>query len=494
MRAAVGRAQGRRGLIVASFRSPYNFRLTAGGWVSERTVGGLVSALEPVLKQWGGTWVAVRSSEHADLPAHLDVPLEQPSFRLVWVGLKEREVSHFYHGFSNRVLWPLCHDFWERCHFRQDYWRDYLGANARMAQSLGKASAPGDWIWVHDYHLALVPHMLRKLLPKSRVALFWHIPFPPAEIFGLLPWRRHLLRGLLGADGVAFHVPLWKNHFLETVSRYLPGAEVDPDAGRVLYEGRQTWVEAIPIGIDVQSYQPTAEHVRRSLQLRRGLRKRQVILGVDRLDYTKGIVQRLEAFGRFLQLYPEFKRRVVFVQIAVPSRTRVPEYVEMTRSIEGTVGRINGQFTTEDWVPIRYIYRSLPTSELIPYYLVADVALVSPLRDGMNLVAKEYVAANAEGKGVLILSEFAGAAQDLKEALLVNPLNVEEVAHTLGLALRMKLAEKAERMARLRERVLRRDVFWWVEQNLGLLSREGRSAASAPVPRGAADGSPSRGA
>ena len=381
----------------------------------------------------------------------------------------ERDVSQYYYGFSNRGLWPLSHYFVGRCQFRADQWQSYQRVNATFASTLLEELQDNDFVWVQDFHLTLVPALTRRARPDAKLGFFWHIPFPEPSVFGVMPWRDDILRGLLGSDVIGFHLESYARNFLACVERFL-GLEVDWIRGSVVYRDREVRAVACPIGIDVEEFESVASRpdvVERSARFRRQLGGARVILGVDRLDYTKGILERLRGFERFLETSPASRGNITYVQIAVPSRERVEEYRVMKRDIEEAVGRISGKFTREGWVPLRYIYGSVSHADLVAYYAAADVALVTPLRDGMNLVAKEYVASRLNDDGVLLLSEFAGAAEDLPEAVLVNPYNIDDVAARIESALRMPAGEARTRMRRLRARVRERDLHWWLTSFLG---------------------------
>ncbi|ABF44362.1 MULTISPECIES: alpha,alpha-trehalose-phosphate synthase (UDP-forming) [Deinococcus] len=447
------------GLIVVSNREPYAPKRGEAGqlaWVP--SIGGLTAALDPALQRSGGTWIAW--GEERPEVGEVDLPQGAPRYRLKRLRLSEAEVRDFYYGFANRALWPMSHYFIGRATYQTSTWRTYVNVNRRFAQAAVESFRTGDLIWVHDYQLALVPRLIREALPGARIGFFWHIPWPSTEVFRTLPWDRELLEGLLGADLIGMHTDEYVAHFLSACRRVL-GAETEGNTVR--WQGRESRVVARPIGIEVETYEAlaanpeveeAADRIRRTLQT-------QILLGVDRLDYTKGIPERLEAFDAFLDRYPEARRRVTLLQIAVPSRERVESYRQLRAQVEGLVGRINGKHTRDGWSPVQYIYRGVPREELVAHYRAADVMLVTPLRDGLNLVAKEFVASSRDG--VLILSRFAGAADELPEALQVNPYNVDGLAEALLEALRMPLDEKKARLQRLRERLRQSDLHAWAE-------------------------------
>src|SRR5574341_1483197 len=476
-------------LVVVSNRLPFRVERSGGALRVTRSPGGLVAALEPVLGQRGGVWVGWPGLSREDVEAGGGFTLPEGgavSYRAV--PLSDHEVALYYGGFSNRTLWPLFHYFVARTRIDGAAWSVYERVNERFAQETAAAvQGVGDaLVWIHDYQLLRLPHHLRRLVPACPIAFFLHVPFPASDVFRVLPWSRSLLRGMLAADLVGFHVPAYAEHFLTCAERLL-GCEIDRAAGLVRFEGREVSVQAHPISVDVARVEelaarapapPPFPHVTESDE------RVAEILGVDRLDYTKGIHERLLAVEEMLERHPVYRGRVVFTQLLVPSRERVAEYGELKREIAETVGRINGRFAEAGWSPIRYYVRSLPPEELVALYRQADVALVTPLRDGMNLVAKEYVVAQLENDGVLILSEMAGAAEELQEALVVNPFDIEAVAEALHRALSMPEDERRARMSSLRDRVRANDVHAWVRRFLDAseaASRRARSTAASPA-------------
>ena len=463
-----------RSLVVVSNRLPFTVDRRPEGVRIRRSPGGLVAALEPALAQRGGVWVGWTGAAREDDDTAAGAPpaaTENVQYRAV--PLTAHEIALYYAGFANRTIWPLFHYFVGQTQIDSATWRAYERVNERFAQVAADASDDEALVWVHDYQLLRVPHHLRRLAPRRRIAFFLHIPFPAADVLRVLPWSRDLIQGMLAADLVGVHIPSYADHVLTCAERLL-GCEVDRGAGLVRFEGREVSVEAHPISIDVAEVERLAE------QAARGSDAPDTpvaeILGVDRLDYTKGIHERMLAVERLLERHPGLRRRIAFTQVMVPSRERVAEYGELKREIDETVGRINGRFSERGWSPIRYLVRSLPPAELVALYRQADVALVTPLRDGMNLVAKEYVAAQLDDDGVLVLSEMAGAADELQEALLVNPFDVDEVADALHRALQMPLDERRARMSALRHRVRANDVRVWVERFLDASERAGLRA------------------
>jgi len=452
-----------RALVVVSNRLPFVAERGPEGIRFTRSSGGLVAALDPVLNTRGGVWIGWPGLEQEPgEPAEALVPPPGPQIRYRPVPLSAREVVAYYGGFSNRTLWPLCHYSIGRTRIDARTWTAYEQVNERFARTVAAESTDADQVWIHDYHLVRVPHYLRRLAPRRRSAFFLHVPFPAYDVFRILPWCRQLLRGMLSADLVGLHVGGYVRHLLTCAERLL-GCDVDRATETVHFEGRDVTVQAHPIGIDPDY----VDRLARSAGPRaRGPDDPAQVIGVDRLDYTKGIPQRFLAIERFLERHPEFQGRFVFTQLLVPSREQVREYRDLKRELDEIVGRVNGRFSDTGWSPIRYLVRSLSPAELGALYRHADVALVTPLRDGMNLVAKEYVAAQVDDPGVLVLSELAGAAEELQEALLVNPFDVDAVAEALHRSLTMAPDERDARMTALRDRVRKNSVDVWVTRFL----------------------------
>ncbi|MGH7546006.1 MAG: alpha,alpha-trehalose-phosphate synthase (UDP-forming) [Gemmatimonadota bacterium] len=463
-------------LIVVSNRLP--FVLTEGEqgeWQVEGASGGLVTAMVPVLQNRGGVWIGwpgITAEDEAALRQALVEATADTRYTLRPVVLTAQERDKFYYGFSNEVLWPLFHDLQSRCNFDPSYWPVYQTVNRRYAEVTAEAAAGDDFIWVHDYHLLVVGQQLRALGVKSRTALFLHIPFPAFDLYVKLPWRAQLLNALLEYDLIGFQTLGDRENFIHCVRRLIGVIEVKGKGQVVtLHVGvRKVRLGAFPIGIDFDEFASRAdspEVSERARLIRQDTRKRQLILGVDRLDYTKGIPDKLKAFHTALRRFPELQRRVTLVQVVVPSREHIPEYYELKLEIERLVGRINGEFTQPGWVPIHYIHRSLNRTELISYYRAAAIGLVTPLRDGMNLVAKELCACSVDEDAVLILSEFAGAAAQLQDgALLVNPYDVEGIGDAIQRAYAMDLDERRMRMRKLRRMVRERNIVWWTDSFL----------------------------
>jgi trehalose 6-phosphate synthase/phosphatase len=450
--------RGERPLVIASNRLPFTVHRGPGRLERRPSPGGLVSALEPVLRKHGGTWVGwpgveLRRGEH--------IATGGKPYRISPVLLSDSEVARYYHGFSNRTLWPLFHSMPGRTRFDAREWESYERVNQRFAETVLAEEDRTELVWIHDYHLLLVPERVRYAMSDAHIGFFLHIPFPPYDIFRLLPWDRQILRGLLGCDLIGFHVEGYARNFLDCVER--TGARVDRNALRIEHGDRTVQVGIFPIGIEFSEFEARARGAP-SRGRRAGGEK--IVLGVDRLDYTKGIPERILAFERLLEKHPRHREEVVLMQIAVPSRSQVGEYRALKREIDELVGRTNGRFATANWSPIRYLYRSFHQEKLAAIYRDADVALLTPLRDGMNLVAKEYVACQVDEPGVLILSRLAGVAETMHEAILVNPYDIEGTAEAIHRALIMDEAERRLRIAALRHTERRNDINRWVESFL----------------------------
>jgi trehalose 6-phosphate synthase len=470
-------------LVVVSNRLPFAItRDEAGEWKVEPGSGGLVTALRPVLRDRGGRWVGWSGAAEEDLPDA--APLlagarRRFGYDLVPVSLSASERDGFYAGFSNEIIWPLFHDLVSMCNFDPSYWSAYEAVNRKFAECVARTVRDDDFIWVHDYHLMRVATELRAANVSARVAFFLHIPFPPLDIFLKLPWRFEVLHSLLEYDLVGFQTIRDRRNFVQCIRLLLPQVGV---SGRgavwTLKLGqREVRMGAFPISIDVAEFERKGNDpavVAKAQRIRSGEPGRRLVLGIDRLDYTKGIPAKLEAFRNLLRRFPEIRERVTLIQVVVPSREDIPGYRDHKIAVERLVGEINGEFTRGGWVPIHYIHRSLEGESLPGHYRAADVALVTPLKDGMNLVCKEYCATRVDGDGVLILSEFAGAAPQLQNgAFLVNPFDVEGVANALHTALQLPAEERRSRMRKLRRTLREHDIYRWLDTFLdAAISRE----------------------
>lgn len=445
------------GLIVVSNREPYRPQPNEDGSLGwQASIGGLTAALDPLLARVGGTWIAW-GEEYPEVRT-VQLPPQHPGYRLLRLTLDPDDVDAFYYGFSNDALWPMTHYFVDRARYRRRDWAAYERVNRQFADAVVATYQPGDIIWVQDYQLALVPRMVREALPDALIGFFWHIPWPSSEVFRTLPWDREILEGILGANLIGMHTREYARHFL-SACRIVLGLEAQ--GSELQLPGHRVRVEAHPIGIETADFEEIAARpeVRERAERIRSELRGPLLLGVDRLDYTKGIPDRLEAFDTFLEAHPEQRGEVTLIQIAVPSREAVESYRRLREEVEGLVGRINGAHGREAWTPIHYQYRGLPREELIAHYLAADVMLVTPLRDGLNLVAKEFAAVSQ--RGVLILSEFAGAAAEMPEAIITNPFDHDGLAADIERALRMPEQERLRRLEALKRGLREHDLAGW---------------------------------
>ncbi len=456
-------------LIVMSNRAPIRIVHEAHKERLEPTVGGVGTTFLRLLERNGGLWIAWSGGQKT--PAPKLMPPGEPRFKIVFAPLGEQDISDYYHGMCNRGLWPLMHFMTPKCHFSTQQWNRYVRVNQAFARIACDEAAAGDLLWVQDFHLALVPRLVRQHYRELPIGIFWHVPFPPEQLMRILPWREEFLYGMLGADVIGFHTKSYATHFLNCCQHILH-LDVCHELGEVSVGSRRVHAAAFPLGIPADFFTNLATSSRvagRAERIRRSLGTQIMVLGVDRLDYTKGILERLLGYERFLEQNPSWHRRVTLVLIAVPSRTKVSEYANLKRELDELVGHVVGRFSSEGWVPLRYLYTQFGAEELVAYYRAADVALLTPLRDGMNLVAKEFVASHVGDDGVLILSEFAGAAEELTEALLVNPYNADEIAERLRQAMEMDPAEKAVRMRAMRDKVQSNNLERWSESFLAEL-------------------------
>ncbi|QNN53835.1 alpha,alpha-trehalose-phosphate synthase (UDP-forming) [Nocardioides mesophilus] len=456
-------------LIVAN-RLPVDRVVHDDGSVDwRRSPGGLVTAIEPVMRAHDGAWIGWSGGTDEEIE-----PFVEDEMTLVPVPLSEQEVEEFYEGFSNATLWPLYHDLVAKPEFHREWWEAYVRVNRRFAERTAAAAADGATVWVQDYQLQLVPAMLRELRPDLRIGFFLHIPFPPLELFQQIPWRRQLLEGLLGADLVGFQRPNNAQNFVRLV-RQRVGHKTHRDLV-YLPDGRTVEAAAFPISIDAKGLEQlarTEEVAARAKEIREQLgNPRHVLLGVDRLDYTKGIYSRLRAFGELLEEGAISVEDAVFVQVATPSRERVDQYRRLRDEVDRLVGRINGDLGQLGRPAIHYLHTSQPREEMAALFRAADVCVVTPLADGMNLVAKEYVVARYDGGGALVLSEFAGAAGELRQAFMVNPYDINGMKGAILEAMRARPQELARRMKAMRRTVIENDVADWAQKFLDTLAME----------------------
>ena len=469
VRDLVARRLGDGHLIVVSNREPYLHELHEGEIRWTRSASGLVTAVDPIMRAVGGTWIAHGSGSAdrkvVDPDGRVMVPPGQPRYARRRVWLTEEEERGYYYGFANETLWPLCHVVYVRPAFRRGDWEQYQAVNAHFCRAVLEEAPAKATVWVHDYHLALLPGMLKAARPDLTVAHFWHIPWPSSEVFRTCPWQREVLEGLLANDVLGFHIRLHCDNFLDAVSRELE-AHVDRERSAVTYRGHTTLVRPFPISvdteqIDVECRGEDVAHEMVRLREQYGLVREKIVIGLDRFDYTKGIPERLLGVDRFLTLYPEWHGRFVFVQAGVPSRSRIPAYRSVWHRIEGLVRRINRRHGLPGWAPVVLLPEQLSRTAIHALYRIADCLMVTSLHDGMNLVAKEYAAARTEGDGTLVLAQFTGAAREFPEAFLVNPYNLDGIAERLAAALATPEPQRRQRMARLRERILEWNIYRW---------------------------------
>jgi trehalose 6-phosphate synthase/phosphatase len=476
---------GDRQLVVVSNREPLIHSWRRGRIAADHPSGGLVAALGPVLEATSGTWIAWGSGDadfvHTDASGRIGVPPGAPRYVLRRLALSRAEAVGYYYGYANQVLWPLCHMALEKIRFRTRFWEVYQAVNRRFASAVLEEAREDSIVWIHDYHLAVCPRDVRRARPGVFLMHFWHIPWPGWDVFRACPCGELLLDGLLASDLLAFQHPSHVRNFLECAEQV--GARVNPEAAVVEFRGHSTTVRCFPISVDYGALRRVARSsacgrwMSRFAQRLR-LEGRQVIVGVDRLDYTKGILERLRAFGLLLRHYPQYRSRVVLVLKCAPSRTEIRAYRDLLEHVRAAVSRVNALYGTADWCPVVCIPRPLPPAAMAALYRGADVCIVSSLQDGMNLVAKEFLACQVDQKGVLVLSDLAGARRELPDALGVNPYDAEGMMEALARALRLSPAERQARLRRLQACVEARDVYAWVEDHLALAARllAGRTA------------------
>jgi len=460
--------RGRPFLVIAN-REPYSHIKEAGKIKCVTPASGLVTAVEPVLRACGGTWIAHASGdadrETADHKGRLRVPPDAPAYTLKRVWLSEQEEEGYYYGFSNEGLWPLCHIAHTRPIFRVEDWEQYKKVNEKFADAAAEelTGTENPFVLIQDYHYALLPQMIRERRPDAKIAIFWHIPWPNPEAFGICPWGREILQGLLGADLLGFHIQFHCNNFLDTVDRLLE-SRIDWEQFAVDCGGRRTLVKPFPIGIAPSRKAPEngkEREARPEVMKRLGVEAQWLGVGVDRIDYTKGISERFRAIERFLEKYPDYRAKLVFAELAAPSRTSIKRYHDLGAELEAEVEQINQRFQTKSWKPILFLKEHHNREEIDLFYRAADFCLITSLHDGMNLVGKEFVGSRSDEQGVLILSRFAGASRELRDALLVNPYDVDEVAEAIREAVEMKPEEQKTRMVQMRAVLDEHNVYRW---------------------------------
>ena len=456
--------------IIVSNRLPIKVTKENDHLQFKASEGGLATGLGSIYKKGNNLWIGWpgllinQGIERINITEKLKGENMHPVF------LSQKEIKNYYEGFSNETLWPIFHYFSQYSEYNETFWDYYVKVNQKFCDEVIDFVEEGDTLWIHDYQLLLLPEMVRNKFPNLSIGFFLHIPFPSYEMFRLLPWRRELLNGMLGSDLVGFHTYDDMRHFLSSVSRL---AGFGYSTGQVNKPDRKVMVDAFPMGIDYKKYAEAAsapETIEREIRYRTSLGDQQLVLSIDRLDYSKGIPQRLKAFERFLHEYPEFKEKVSLVMLVVPSRDRVPKYQELKEEVDLLVGRINGQFGRINWTPIHYFYRSLPLEALSGFYRMAHVALVTPMRDGMNLVCKEFIASKLNKKGVLILSEMCGASKELSEAILINPNDINAMVEALHRALTMPEEEQIAHIDVMQKSLQRYNIHHWVSLFMERLS------------------------
>jgi len=467
-------------LIIISNRLPFSIDKEGDKLSIRQSSGGLVSAIKSYFESNTNKdqlseklWMGVADFPQEDWDQAVASHAAQQDFGIIPLYIDKDLYDSYYNGFSNSVLWPLFHYFSSLVEYESKFFDAYVQVNQQFAAKLAPLLQPDDQVWIHDYQLMLLPHLLRQKKPNATIGFFLHIPFPSYEIFRLLPteWKKTLLQGVMGADLIGFHTYDYVQHFVQSVKMFLG---VDSYFHNLQYQDRLVRIDLFPIGIDYNKFYNAAsdpEVLDMCNKIRNNLENKKIIFSVDRLDYTKGLPQRLNGFEYFLERYPEWREKMVFILNIVPSRSNIPAYLERKKMIEEKIGTINGRFSSISWQPVIYRYNHLSFNELIALYQAADVALITPLRDGMNLVAKEYVASCASGRGVLILSELAGAASELSEAILVNPTDTADVASSITRALAMPLYEQRNRLALMQRRLQEYDVIKWVNDFMDQLTQ-----------------------
>lgn len=479
-------------LYLVSNREPYLHEKDGPGIRCIVPAGGLVTALDPVMRVCDGLWIAHGSGdadrETVDGNNKLRVPPGEPAYTLKRVWLTKEEEDGYYYGFANEGLWPLCHITHNRPEFRLEDWNHYMKVNEKFADALFEEISGEEFpmILVQDYHLALLPSLIKEKRPDAKVAIFWHIPWPNPEAYGICPWRQEILQGMLGSDIIGFHIQFHCNNFLETVDRFLE-SKIDWEQFSVTRGGHTTMVKPFPISVSSELPSGTAPPegwpAKEDLLRNAGVRAEYLGVGVDRIDYTKGIPERFRAIERFFEKHPEYLGRFTFVELGAPSRTHIKKYRDLMMEIEETVEKVNWRFQTKTWRPIVFLKAHHTHEAIEPYYRASDLCMVTSLHDGMNMVAKEFVAARDDEDGVLILSQFTGASRELKDAVIVNPYDIEQMADAILLSLGMEPEERSGRMRRMRANIREYNIYRWAGKLIAELARlrltDGTSAPEA---------------
>ncbi len=459
-------------LLIVSNRLPITVSKIKNAIHFQSSIGGVATGLASFYKSYNGIWFGWPGISLKKINEREKTFIKEKLVRnnCYPVFLSQHEIEYYYAGFCNKTIWPLFHYFTEYALYRKDFWEAYKKGNRTFAEVIFKYAKPGDKIWIHDYHFLLLPKILREKLPNVAIGLFLHIPFPSFEIFSILPWRKEILEGIAEADLIGFHTYEYVKCFLESIGRIMG---YEQDFLQITAGNRVVMADAFPMGIDYNRFAEAINNsdVQKEVEkTRKKAGKNKIILSIDRLDYTKGIRERLLSYDTFLTKYPEYKRKVTLILVAAPSRTKVEHYIMLKKDVDELVGRINGRHGTIDWMPIWYMYRTLPFNMLVAFYQIADIALITPLRDGMNLMAKEFIATKSDGKGVLILSEMAGAAEELGEAIIVNPNNIEEMADALKTALTIPEEEQIKQNRIMQKRLKNYNIERWAKDFMERLS------------------------
>ena len=480
--------------IIVSNRLPIRISKVKNSFKFTATSGGLATGMKSVHEHENSLWIGWPGIGIDEIAPEAWVPLakglEENNYAPVL--LDKEEVENFYYGLANKCLWPLFHYFIEISTFSETHWETYVEVNKKFSQSVIDKIAPGDTVWIHDYQLMLCPKMIKDARPDVNIGFFLHIPFPSFEIFRTFPCRETLLEGMLGADLIGFHTYDYERHFLSSVRRIL---RKEVQFNRVINGFREVVVDTFPMGIDYDKFHRKAEEhlaqkenekseLKKQLELhRKGAESGKLILSIDRLDYTKGVVNRIEAFDLFLTKYPEYLEKVRLLMLTVPSRSDVPEYAKLKKETDELVGRINGKYATVNWTPIWYYYRAMSFDDLIDLYMTSDIAMITPVRDGMNLVAKEFIASRVSGDGVLILSEMAGASKELFEAILINPFDKNAMADALLKAITMPVEEQKQRNIGMQKRLSRYTVDYWAKDFMKALQSKNEIKEEIQIPK-----------
>lgn len=460
---------GDRQFIVAIQREPYQHEFDGKSMKTKKTAGGAHVLMDGILRKVGGTMVALgqgtADAEVVDKKGRVRVPPGQDKYTLKRIFLNEEEMDGFYFGFANQTLWPLCHAVFIRPVFTESWWKTYTEVNRKFADAIIE-EIKGDkaFVWINDYHLALVPQMIKEKKPGVTVGLFWHIPWPTHEIFRICPWRNKLLNGMLGSDFIGFHRDYHVDNFIRCCRREL-GVLIDTEPRTIIHGRNETKVSNVPAGSDyheiIEKLDKTKSVTRKSMEKEFGISAQYLAIGVDRIDYTKGLKSRIQIIDRFLEKYPRYIGKFVYLSIGAPSRTKIPEYAKFGQELQDLINTVNAKYAKKEWEPIKFVTNVLPREKIFSYYRLSDVCMVTSLDDGMNLVAKEYVICTPPSKGMLVISKFTGAAKDLSQAVQINPYDLEDSAKQLNTALTMSSTEKRKRNLAMQEVLRENNIYKW---------------------------------